>query len=324
VVVHVDDLMLLASTCELMQYVKGELSKAFKISDLGEINWMLGFAVKRDREKHTISLSQESYIKTIVKRYGFEDLKPSAVHMSPGCQLLKNDSPRTPQEFNDVKDRPYREAIGSLQYTSVGTRPDITFAVSMLSRFLDNPGLSHWNAVKVLFRYLSGTADYALTYGNVEGELSGFCDADDSSAEDRKAVTGYAFMMDGGAVSWGSKKQEIISLSTTKSKYVAVTHASKEALWLRSLISQTFGSVKEATILHSDNQSAIALTKDHRYHARTKHIDIRYHFIRWIIEDGHVKLIYCPTNDMLADTLTKPLPTTKVKHFAVNLGLRRA
>ena len=322
IVAHVDDLTLVTSSLVLMQRVKGEISRAFQIRDMGEINWILGFSVKRNREKRTISLSQESYIRAIVKRYGFEDLKPSAVPMSPGCKLSTADSPKTPQEFSEMKDKPYREAIGAAQYASVGTRPDITYVVSQLSKYLEKPGLAHWNAVKCLYHYLAGTADYAITYGETESNLVGYCDADGSAGEDRKAVSGYAFMVNGGAVSWSSKKQEIISLSTTEAEYVAMTHASKELIWLRTLIGQTFGDIVDPTTLHSDNQSAIALTKDHQYHARTKHIDIRFHFIRWIIGEGKIKLVYCPTGDMLADTLTKPLPSAKVKHFATSLGLR--
>ena len=151
--------------------------------------------------------------------------------------------------------------------------------------------------------------------------MVGYGGADGSMAEDRKAISGYTFIINGGAVSWSAKQQAIISLSTTKSEYVAATYAAKEALWLRSLISQLFGITLNATTLFSDNQSAIALTKEHQYHARTKHIDVRYHFIHWIIKDGKLRLIYCPTEDMVADIFTKALPSTKVKHFATELGL---
>jgi hypothetical protein len=143
-------------------------------------------------------------------------------------------------------------------------------------------------------------------------------------AEDRRAVSGYAFLIDGAAVSWSSKRQEIVSLSTTESEYVAATHAAKEALWLRSLIAELFTPLVEPITVFSDNQSAIALTQDHQYHARTKHIDVRFHFIRWIVDEGKIRLIFCPTADMIADTLTKALPSPKVKHFAVELGLRAA
>ena len=141
-------------------------------------------------------------------------------------------------------------------------------------------------------------------------------------AEDRRAVSGYAFIVDGSAVSWSTKHQEIVSLSMTESEYIAATHAVKEALWLCSLITQVFGPLTQATTLFSDNQLAIVLAKDHQYHPHTKHIDIRFHFIHWVIKDGKIHLIFCPTDDMVADTLTKALPSPKVKHFASELRLR--
>jgi hypothetical protein len=191
-----------------------------------------------------------------------------------------------------------------------------------VSRFSSKPGIAHWEAVKQIFRYLKGTRDLWLSYGNKVKELEGYADADGSMAEDRKAISGYIFLIHGGAVSWSAKRQEIISLSTTESEYVAAVYAAKEALWLRSLISQLFGINLETTTLFSDNQSAIALTKEHQYHARTKHIDIRFHFLRWIIEEGRLRLIYCPTDDKVADVFyTKALPSVKVKHFAMELGL---
>jgi hypothetical protein len=138
------------------------------------------------------------------------------------------------------------------------------------------------------------------------------------------------YAIDGGAVSLNPKQQELVVLSTTEAEYVAATHASKEGLWLRSFISEVFDSyttppmTSSPTTLFSDNKSAIALAKEHQYHARTEHIDIRYHFIRYMIANGSIHLIYCPTDDMVADTLTKPLPSVKAKHFAAELGLRSA
>jgi hypothetical protein len=221
-----------------------------------------------------------------------------------------------------MRNVPYRETVGALNWAALATRPDIAFAVSTVARFAAKPGPAHWEAVKRIFRYLAGTRDLWLTYGESKRTLEGYADADGSMNEDRRAVSGYAFLIDGGAVSWSSKRQEIVSLSTTESEYVAAMHGGKEALWLRSLISEVFGSIKEPTTLFSDNQAAISLTRDHQYHARTKHIDVRYHWIRWVVEQGVLKLIYCPTDDMVADVLTKALPSAKVKHFAAGLGLR--
>jgi hypothetical protein len=140
-------------------------------------------------------------------------------------------------------------------------------------------------------------------------------------AEDCRTILGYAFLINGSAILWSSKQQEIVLLSTTKSEYVAVMHGGKEAVWLRSLLSHVFGPFKDPTTLFSDNQSVIALTRDHQYHTRTKHIDVRYHWIWWVVEQGTIRLVYCPTDDMVADALTKALPSPKVKHFAAGLGL---
>jgi hypothetical protein len=243
--------------------------------------------------------------------------------METHIKLSTFQSPATTAEFAQMRDVPYHEAVGSLMYASLGTHPDISFTIQTLSRFSTKPGVAHWEAVKRVFRYLKGTTDLWLSFGQKKVNLTGYADADGSMAEDRHAISGYAFIIHGGAVSWSAKRQEIVSLSTTESEYVAITHAAKEALWLRSLIQQLFDTALSSTTLLLDNQSVIALTKDHQYHARTKHIDVRYHFIYWIIEQGPIQLIYiyCPTDEMIADSLTKALPSAKVKHFAAEFGL---
>ena len=207
-------------------------------------------------------------------------------------------------------------------YAALGTCPDISYAVSTISHFTSNPGLPHWEAVRHIYRYLIGTKDLRLTYGWTRKPLQGYTDADGSMSEDWKAVSGYAFLIDGGAVSWASKKQEIVLLSMTKSEYIAATHTTKEVLWLHSFIGEVLVSFDKPTTLFSDNQSAIVLAKDHQYHACTKHINIHFHFICWVVDNGKIRLIFCPTNDMVADTLTKVLPLPKVKHFVAKLRLR--
>ena len=306
-----------------MECVKMVLKKKFKISDMGEIHWILGFEVKWNREKWTISLSQTTYIHAMLIKYGFENIKSYTTPMDTNLKLSTNDAPLTVQDFAYMCDKPYHEAVGSLQYASVGTWLDITNVCSTLSHYLEKPGPAHWNVVKHVFGYLAGTADLALMFGREEKDLEGYADADGSTNEDRKVVSGYTFLIDGGAVLWCMKKQEIIALLTTEAEYVAVTHAAKEALWLRTLIKEIFGNINGPTTLYSDNQSAIALMRDHQHHTRTKHIDIRFHFICWVIEEGKIKLIYCPTNNMLANSFTKALPSAKVKHFATALGLFR-
>nr|GAT59056.1 predicted protein [Mycena chlorophos] len=328
--VHVDDCTIGGTNTALVNEMKSGFARYVEIVDLGEIHWLLGIEVKRNRQERTLSLSQTSYIQSIVRRYNLDDLKPLSIPMDPNVTLSSAQSPRTADELARMRSVPYKEAVGSLMYASLGTRPDITFAVTKLSKFSSNPGPAHWEAAKRVIRYLHGTSRWELTYGETTRELTGWVDADGSQEEERPAISGFAFLIDGGAVSWNSKQQELVVLSTTEAEYVAATHASKEGLWLRSFISEVFGSYvsppidSSPTTVFSDNQSAIALAKEHQYHARTKHIDIRYHFIRYIIAKGSIQLIYCPTDEMIADTLTKPLSSLKAKHFAVELGLRSA
>ena len=150
----------------------------------------------------------------------------------------------------------------------------------------------------------------------------GFTDADSATQEHRHAITGYAFLIDGGAISWSSKKQEIVMLFTAKSEYVAATHTAKEAIWLHQFIGEVFQPLTNPIPLYSDSQAAIALTCDRSYHTCTKHIDIQYHFVQFVINNGTINLIYCPTDDMVTDTLTKVLPNIKAKHFSFTLSLQ--
>ena len=152
--------------------------------------------------------------------------------MEPSTKLHSGQSLSTGAEYAAMWHVPYREAVGSLMYASLATHPDISYAVATVSRFSNNPGMPHWEAVRRIYRYLLGTKDLRLMYGGAPSVLIGYADADGSMAEDHRAISGYAFLIDGGAVSWSSKKQEIVSLSTMESKYVAAMHAAKEALWL--------------------------------------------------------------------------------------------
>ena len=289
--------------------------------DLGPANWLLGIKITRDFEAQTTSLSQSSYIDSILTRFNFTDLKPFATPMDPSVQFSKDQCPQTLEESAKMSKVPYREAIGSLNYCAVAMRPDIAFSVSLLAQYMEDPGRTHWEAVKRIFHYLLGTKDWKLVYRGTNDGLKGYADADGSSQEHRHTISGYVFLMNGGAISWSSKKQTLVTLSAAESEYVAATYAAKEALWLCRIIGEIFQPLKRPMTLYSNSQSAIALTKDGSYHARTKHIDIRYHFIRFIIQEGTINLIYCPTEDMIADILTKALPNSKAKHFAKSLGL---
>ena len=319
--IHVDDGIVTGNNVALIKQFKEEMNKKYKITNLGPVYSLLGIKVTRDLVEKTISLSQQAYVEAIITKFNFDNLKPSSTPMDPSAPLTKSQSPTKLDDISKMRNVPYREAVGSLMYAAMGTRPDIAFTTSTMAQYLQNPGWKHWKAVKQNFHYLLGTKKLELTYGGEKRGLVGYVDADGASQDHRRAISGYIFMVDEGAVSWSSKKQELVTLSTTEAKYVAATHAAKEDIWLRHLLTDLFGSIDSPTTLFSDSKSAISLTHNGHYHARMKHIDIRYHFIRYIIEAGTIKLVYCSTNDMTADTLTKALPSVKVKHFASALGL---
>ena len=321
IAVHVDDCTMTATTIHLIQELKDSLRQHVEVTDLGELYWMLSLEIQHNRIGRTIHISQRAYIDSILRRFNFTDLKPLSTPMDIQVRLTSEQSPKDMAEFAIMRDVPYRKAVGAINWAALATCPDLVFAVAMVACFAGNPGPAHWDVVRCIYCYLAGMRDLWLSYGETKHTLIGYADADGSMAEDRRVITRYAFLIDSGAVSWSSKQQEIISLSTTESEYVAATHSMKEVLWLRSLLTELFGPLTEATTLFSDNQAAIALTCNHQYHAHTKHIDMCYHWICWVIEQGSLHLVYCPTKDMVADALMKALPSAKVKHFAAGLRL---
>jgi len=263
--VHVDDCILTGSSKRLVTEFKGKINKCYVLTDLGPVHWLLGIKITRDRQMHTLSMSQTSYIDSILVRYALTEAKPQKSPMIPGMQLSKDQGPKTAEEVTRMRKTPYREAIGSLMYLAVATWPDIAFMVSRLSQFLDNPGPQHWEAVKRVFRYLIGTKTAELTYGIDQHDLQAYTDTDGSTQEHCRAISGYAFLFDGGAISWSSKKQELVSQSTTEAEYVAATHAAKEAAWLRILTDDLFPPLSMLITLYCDNQSAITLASKDNY-----------------------------------------------------------
>lgn len=208
------------------------------------------------------------------------------------------------------------------------TRPDIAFAVNVVSRFQINPGQIHWNAVKRIFRYLKGTAAYGIEYSPVTNhgcDLIGFSDADFANDVDtRKSTSGYVFKLSNGPVTWCSQKQSAVSTSTTEAEYIAASTAVKEILWLRQLLQDIDESeiCEEGVKLFIDNQSAIKLIKNPVFHKRTKHIDVRYHFIREKYDDKSVIIEYVKSEEQLADIFTKALPRAKFEKLRELLNIK--
>ena len=216
---------------------------------------------------------------------------------------------------------PYASAVGSLMYAMVCTRPDIAHAVGVVSRYMNNPGKEHWMAVKWILRYLRGTTNQALCFGGSNIALQGYVDADMAGDRDnRRSTTGYVFTVGGTTVSWVSKIQSVVALSTTEAEYVAATEASKEMIWLQRLMGE-LGKKHDMGTLYSDSQSAIHLAKNSAFHSRTKHIHLKYHFIRSVLEDGELKLEKIHTSQNPANMLTKVVTREKLRICSVSIGL---
>jgi hypothetical protein len=218
---------------------------------------------------------------------------------------------------------PYSSAVGSLMYAMVCSRPDLAHALSVVSRFMANPGKEHWKAVQWIFRYLRGTSHACLQFGKSRDGIIGYVDSDFAGDLDkRRSLTGYVFTIGGCAVSWKTTLQSTVALSTTEAEYMAVAEACKEATWLRGLYSELCG-VSSCITIHCDSQSAICLTKDSMFHERTKHIDVRFHFIRDVVAKGDVKVTKISTHDNAADMMTKPVPATKFELCSSLVGVKR-
>ena len=202
------------------------------------------------------------------------------------------------------------------------TRPDIAYAVSMLSQFLETPRTTHLKATKRVLCYLSGTRHLKLVLGG-NSTVAGFSDADWASHLHRHSISGFTYFVGLGAVSWSAKKQPIITLSSTEAEYVALTHAVKDIIWIHKLLKDLsfLHSLSLPTTFYCDNQGAIRLSTNATFHGRTKHIDVHFHFIRQTISSGHISLVYVPTGGMTADIFTKALDRVKFERFRTNLNV---
>ncbi|XP_069361062.1 uncharacterized protein [Maniola hyperantus] len=300
--VYVDDILIFWNEEQEMKKVKEELTLNFEMKDLGSAKLMLGINITQ--EKDGISLDQEDYIGKLLHAYGMEAAKPVTTPSVQGQRLEK------PGPDHVSPNVPYQALIGSLLYVAVCTRPDIAHTVNSLSQFNECYDDCHWIALKRVLRYLKGTKSLKLKYSReaVQREwIVGYADADHAGDRDRRSYSGSVFLCQGGAICWNSQKQKTIALSTAEAEYVSLSEAAKEAVFLRRFMAELTRKPCEAITLYTDSQSAMAIAQNPVHHQRTKHIDVRYQFIREAIENGEISLIYKETSRMVADVLTKGL-----------------
>lgn len=320
--VYVDDILIFGSNSTMITKLKKGLSQHFKMKDIGAVSSVLGMHIVRNTDG-SISIDQKQYLKDVLHRFNMTDSNPVNTPMDPNQRLSKDMCPTSDEERAEMASIPYQEAIGCIMYAAQISRPDIGFAVSTLSRYNTNYGKAHWSAVKRVLRYLKGTIDMKLTYRkDSEGEMVGYCDADWAGDQDeRRSTTGYAFQLQGGAVSWATRKQPTIALSSTEAEFMSMVAAIQEALWLKRFECEIFISAPKSIQLYCDNQGAIQLATNSTYHARTKHIDVKNYFIREKLAEGVIKLNYRSTKEMIADIMTKPVNHAKLTQFIGQFGL---
>lgn len=321
--VYVDDMLIFWNDEAKRNKLKEKLSQCFQVNDLGKATDCVGIHITY--EKDVICLDQSRYIEQILSKFNMENCKQVATPSDPNQKLSISMSPKSAKEIEEVQHIPYQEAVGSLLYLAQCTRPDIAYAVNDVSRFNANFGMPHWTAVKRIFRYIQGTKHLKLCFSKTEmNSLIGYCDADWASDLDkRRSCTGYLFKLSGAAISWSSKRQPTVALSTTEAEYMALSAATNEVIWLKHLICELDQSQTDVVVpIFCDNQSAINLAKTDGYNSRTKHIDVRHHHIRDKIEKNIIDPNYISTELMTADLLTKAITGPKTKYCTKEMGLK--
>lgn len=315
IIIYVDDVLIATHTEEEFQQIFGVLEKMFKMTNLGEVKHFLGIEVKQHKGNYT--LCQQKYIEKLAKRFGLEDAKPSKIPLDPAHLQQK-------EEENDLlpNNSQYLSIIGGLLYVSVHSRPDVSASVSILAQKSSCPTQRDWQEAKRVLRYLHGTRLHRLHLGSNRTGLEMFTDADwAGSHRDRKSNSGFLIRYGGGVICWGSRRQSCVSLSTTEAEFIALSEGCQELTWVKKLLKDFGEDITVPTPIFEDNQSAIKLVEGDKIERRSKHIDTKYFYVRDLHEKKQITLEYCCTEEMLADILTKPLQSNRIKSLREMIGV---
>ena len=313
---YVDDMLIFGTDLEQVEETKKFLSNNFEMKDMGGADVILGIKIIRDGS--TIALSQSHYIEKVLKRFNLIDCIPASTPMDPQRKLVPNDGRKIDQ-------LQYAKVIGCLMYIMTCTRPDIAYAIGKLSRYTSNPSNLHWQAVNRVLRYLKKTINYGLCYSGYPSIIEGYSDASwITSLEDHASTSGWIFILGGGAISWGSKKQTCITDSTMAAEFIALAVASKEAEWLRNLLYDVpiWPKPISPISIRCDSEATLAKAYSQVYNGKSRHIGLRHSFVRQLISDGVITVTFVRSSENLADPLTKSLARDIVNKTSRGMGLK--
>jgi hypothetical protein len=339
IALYVDDLAIAADHTSDLHSTKSALKARFKMTDEGPLEFILGIKVRRDRSQKTIHLSNSHYITALLS--DFNMLTCNALSTPMDCLTISSADCPAPNsaEWSQMQNVPYCQCVGRLTYLSRTCRPDLAYSVSVVNRFLHNPGARHWNAVKHILRYLKGTTHIELCLQPLNltshistcdrsspihdsPRLTGNTDADwGGNTDDCRSTSGYGFFLGNSLVSWAAKAQTTTATSSTYAEYIAAYHATTECVWIRSFLNALKMLPPQPTTIYCDNAPTINIATFHMITPRSKHFDTKYHYLREQVERGTVALKHCSGKDNVADIFTKPLAKTKFRNFAAELGL---
>lgn len=312
---YVDDILLACNDKNFLIHVKLKLCEAFKMKKLDSVKNFLGINITRNID-NTITIDQSRAIRNLIKKFNLEDCKVVKTPVEKDLNLKRN------LDLENKTDLPYKELLGSLMYIMLGTRPDICFCVSYFGQFQDCATNEHFTHLLRVLKYLKFTVDLKLVFKISDRNLIGYCDADwANSLDDRKSISGFCFKLNDNLISWTSKKQPIVSLSSTESEFIAVCMASCELLHIKNLLNDLKINYSLPILLNEDNQSTIKLLKNFENNKRCKHIDVKFHFIVDLLAKGIIDLMYISTNDQLADIFTKSLGNEKFNKMIKMMSL---
>lgn len=317
---YVDDGIIACNDDSMKDVFIDNLKREFDIT-VKPANYFLGLEIE-SCDNGSVRVSQEAYAKKVLEKFGMNDCHPVSTPIiketvEPGKDM---------QEASNLKEFPYRQAVGALMYLMTGTRPDIAYAVGVVSRSLENPTPSDVIKVKRIFRYLKGTLDYAIIYKSKHKKhiIEGYSDADHGGDENTgRSTTGIVCLCAGGAVSWLSQRQSSVAISTTEAEIVAASEAAKEVIWLKRLYEEVI-ELKSIPVLYVDNEAAIRLAQNPEFHRRTKHIRIRHFFVRELVMEEEIEVLKIATSVQPADLMTKPLFKPRLKCLLEIIGLNKS